>query len=319
MPAPRGKFLQAVLVLIVAALVFKYVIRPPMPFSVFSLYMAVTLMAVLVYVSSDSDSWRGFVAPIWATLTDPRRRPWRLFLGVVIPLLVGYYAYSQAAARAEAPLELRAVHPAPPDSISFRGKEVNLQHADTPIRKDIKQNPGNAAKHYAAGAAIYIRNCVYCHGDFLDGKGHFAHGFNPQPADFVGPNTIAQLSEGFVFWRIAKGGPGLPKESTPWNSAMPAWEDRLTEEQIWQVIYYLYETTGHPPRVMESHAARPVEPGPSTGLLARGADFFAPRPAAAQAATWPWASACTRCAARVATAPTARATAPPPSSWSRAP
>ena len=99
MPAPRGKFLQAVLVLIVAALVFKYVIRPPMPFSVFSLYMAVTLMAVLVYVSSDSDSWRGFVAPIWATLTEPRRRPWRLFLGVVIPLLVGYYAYSQAAAK----------------------------------------------------------------------------------------------------------------------------------------------------------------------------------------------------------------------------
>jgi DMSO reductase family type II enzyme heme b subunit len=283
MPAPRGKFLQAVLVLIVAALVFKYVIRPPMPFSVFSLYMAVTLMAVLVYVSSDSDSWRGFVAPIWATLTEPGRRPLRLFLGVVIPLLIGYYAYSQAAARAEAPLELRAVHPAPPDSISFRGKEINLQHADTPIRKDIKQNPGNAATHYTAGAAIYIRNCVYCHGDFLDGKGHFAHGFNPQPADFVGPNTIAQLSEGFVFWRVAKGGPGLPKESTPWNSAMPAWEDRLTEEQIWQVIYYLYETTGHPPRVMESHAARPVEPGPTTGLLARGADFFAPRPAAAQA------------------------------------
>ena len=281
MPAPRGKFLQAVLVLIVAALVFKYVIRPPMPFSVFSLYMAVTLMAVLVYVSSDSDSWRGFVAPIWATLTEPRRRSWRLFLGVVIPLLVGYYAYSQAAARAEAPLELRAVHPAPPDSISFRGKEVNLQHADTPIRKDIKQNPGNAAKHYAAGAAIYIRNCVYCHGDFLDGKGHFAHGFNPQPADFVGPNTIAQLSEGFVFWRIAKGGPGLPKESTPWNSAMPAWEDRLTEEQIWQLVYYLYETTGHPPRVMESHAARPVDPGLASRLLVESAAVLGPRLTAA--------------------------------------
>jgi hypothetical protein len=42
-----------------------------MPFSVFSC-MAVTLMAVLVYVSSDSDSWRRFVAPIWATLTEPR-------------------------------------------------------------------------------------------------------------------------------------------------------------------------------------------------------------------------------------------------------
>ena len=254
MPAPRGKFLQAVLVLIVAAVVFRYVIQPPMPFSVFSLYMAVTLMSVLVYVSSDSDSWRAFVAPIWATLTEPRRRPLRLFLGIVIPLVVGYYAYSQASARAEAPLELRAVHPAPPDSISFRGKEVNLQHADTPIRKDIKANPGNREKHLAAGAAIYIRNCMYCHGDFLDGKGHFAHGFNPQPADFVGPNTIAQLSEGFVFWRIAKGGPGLPKESTPWNSAMPAWEDFLTEEEIWSVVLFLYDQTGWKPRTWEVSA-----------------------------------------------------------------
>jgi DMSO reductase family type II enzyme heme b subunit len=279
MPASRGKFLQAALVLIAAALLFKYGIRPPMPFSVFSLYMAITLMAVLVYVSSDSDSWRAFVTPMWATLTEPGRRPLRLFLGVVIPLLVGYYAYSQAAARAEAPLELRAVHPAPPDTISFRGKEINLQQADTPIRKDIRQTPGNAAKHYAAGAAAYIRNCVYCHGDYLDGQGHFAHGFNPQPADFVGPNTIAQLSEGYVFWRIAKGGPGLPKESTPWNSAMPAWEERLTEEQIWQVVYFLYETTGHPPRVMESHAAGPSAPTPVSGLLAG----LGPREAAAQA------------------------------------
>ena len=93
---------------------------------------------------------------------------------------------------------------------------------------------------------------MYCHGDLLDGQGHFASGFNPQPADFVGPNTIAQLAEGYVFWRIAKGGPGLPKESTPWSSAMPAWEDRLTEEQIWQVIMYLYDTTGQQPRRWET-------------------------------------------------------------------
>src|SRR5262249_25243849 len=151
--------LQAALVVVVAALFFKYGIRPPMPFSVFALYMAITVMAVLVYVSSDSDSWRAFVAPIWATLTHPGRRPLRLLLGVVIPLLSGYYAYSQAAARAEAPLELRAAHPAPPATISFRGKEINLQHADTPVRQDIKQNPANREKHLAAGAATYILDC----------------------------------------------------------------------------------------------------------------------------------------------------------------
>ncbi len=262
MVQPRGRFLQAVLILVIAFLIFRYGIRPPMPFSLLSLYLAITLLAVLVYVSSDSESWRAFVAPFWTTLTEPRRRPVRRALGVLLPVLVGYYAYSQAAAKAEAPVELRAIHPAPPTSISFRGKTIDLQDPETPIRKDIKANPANRAKHLAAGGAAYIQNCVYCHGDNLDGKGHFAHGFNPQPADFTDSGTIAQLSEGFLFWRIAKGGPGLPKESTPWNSAMPAWEDRLTEEQIWQVIYYLYETTGYPPRVMKAgeHAGLPRPP-----------------------------------------------------------
>ncbi|PYM58835.1 MAG: hypothetical protein DMD79_18585, partial [Candidatus Rokuibacteriota bacterium] len=257
-----------------------------MPFSVLSLYMFVTVLAVLIYISSDSDSWTAFVGPIWRTLADPSRRGFRLVLGVVIPLLVGYYAYSQAAARVEAPLELRAVHPAPPDSIPFRGKEVRLQEGTTPVRRDIAQNSANRAKHLAAGGATYIRNCVYCHGDNLDGRGHFAHAFNPQPADFAGPNTIAQLSEGYVFWRIAKGGPGLPRESTPWNSAMPSWEDRLTEEQIWEVIYYLYETTGHPPRVMgEGHAELPgpADPG-AWGVSVAGA-LAALQPADATAQT----------------------------------
>jgi DMSO reductase family type II enzyme heme b subunit len=286
MARARGKFLQAVLILVVAFLVFKYGIRPPMPFSLLSLYMAITLLAVLVYVSSDSESWRAFVAPIWAILTKPRWRPLRLGLGVLLPLLVGYYAYSQAAATAEAPVELRAIHPAPPASISFRGKQIDLGSADTPVRKDAAANPANKAKHFAAGGALYIQNCMYCHGDNLDGHGHFAHGFNPAPADFTDPGTIAQLSEGFLFWRIAKGGPGLPKESTPWNSAMPAWEDRLTEEQIWQVIYYLYEATGYPPRVMSHSRLAPAPAAPSLAGLLTGTAGAAlgPRQAEAQAA-----------------------------------
>jgi len=276
----RGKFLQAILVLVAAFVVFKFVIRPPMPFSLLSLYMAITLLAVLLYVSSDSDSWRAFVQPIWATLAEPGWRPLRLALGILLPVLVGYYAYSQAGATVGAPLELRAIHPAPPPTISFRGKTIDLQVTDTPVRKDAVANAQNRAKHLAAGGAVYIQNCVYCHGDNLDGGGHFAHGFNPAPANFVDPGTIAQLSEGYLFWRIAKGGPGLPKESAPWNSAMPAWEDRLTEEEIWQVIYYLYATTGQRPRVMDAgHAVLPREPAaPSV------ASVLAPREAAAQAA-----------------------------------
>ena len=244
----RSRLFQSAFVLAVAYVIFRFGIRPPVPFSVLSLYMGIVLLAVLVYVSSDGDSWRAFLRPLRATLVDEDKRILRLALMIVIPLLLGYYAYTQAAARPQAPPELRAVHPAPPDTIQFKGKDFKIAGADNPLRKD----QGAFATHVAKGGEIYIRNCMYCHGDNLDGKGHFAHGFNPPPANFQDPGTIAKLQEAYLYWRIAKGGPGLPKEATPWNSVMPAWEDRLSEEQIWQVIMYLYAATGQQPRRWET-------------------------------------------------------------------
>jgi mono/diheme cytochrome c family protein len=244
----RSRFLQAVLILVIAFCLLRFGIRPPAPWSVLTIYMTIVFLAVMIYVSSDADSWRSFVHPLWSTLVDPDKRWLRVVLLVLIPLLLGYYAYSQAAAKPQAPAELRAVHPAPPGSIQFRGKEINISGVENPLRKD----PAKFKEYVARGADIYIRNCMYCHGDNLDGRGHFAKGFNPPPANFQDPGTIAMLQEAYLFWRIAKGGPGLPKESTPWNSVMPAWEDRLTEEQIWEVIMYLYDATGQQPRRWEA-------------------------------------------------------------------
>jgi mono/diheme cytochrome c family protein len=227
----RSRFFQAVAIFVAAFVLLRFGIRPPAPWSVLSLYLFIIGLALLIFVS-----------------TDPRYRLVRSVIVVAVPLLLGYYAYTQAAARPQAPPELRAVHPAPPASIQFRGKEINISGFENPLRKDAAA----MKKHVAAGGEIYIRNCVYCHGDNLAGKGHFAYGFNPPPANFEDPGTIAMLQEAYLFWRIAKGGPGLPKESTPWNSVMPSWEDRLTEEQIWQVIMYLYDATGQQPRRWEA-------------------------------------------------------------------
>jgi len=244
----RSRFFQAVVIWVLAFLILRVGIRPPAPWSVLTLYLFIVTLALLVFVSADRDSWRDFVRPVWLTLTDERYRVLRTVIVFALPLLLGYYAYTQAAAKPQAPPELRAVHPAPPASIQFRGKEINISGVENPLRKDAAALP----KQVAAGHDVYVRNCVYCHGDNLDGKGHFAYGFNPPPANFQDPGTIAMLQEAFLFWRIAKGGPGLPKESTPWNSVMPAWEDRLTEEQIWQVILFLYDFTGYQPRRWEA-------------------------------------------------------------------
>ena len=44
------------------------------------------------------------------------------------------------------------------------------------------------------------------------------------------------LQESYLFWRIKKGGVGLPIEGMPWKSAMPRWEVELPDEWIWKII-----------------------------------------------------------------------------------
>ncbi len=128
----------------------------------------------------------------------------------------------------------RAIHP--PSSIDYVGIE-------NPFRADKK----NFKKHVAEGARLYFSNCFFCHGAKLDGRGHFAMGFLPRPADFTDPETISVLKESYLLWRIMEGGPDLPPESRPWDSAMPSWGDDLTEDEIWKIILYLYEAIGAKP------------------------------------------------------------------------
>ena len=54
----------------------------------------------------------------------------------------------------------------------------------------------------------------------MGGDGIFAYALDPIPANFADATTIAMLQETYLFWRIAKGGPGLPKGGGPWSSSM---------------------------------------------------------------------------------------------------
>src|SRR5262249_25333 len=128
----RSRFAQAVIVLVLAFVILRFGIRPPAPGSVLTLSMSIVLLAVLVYVSSNSASWRDFMRPIRSTLVAPDKKFTRLAILVILPLLLGYYAYTQAAAKPQAPPELRAVHPAPSASIHFRGKGIQITRLHHP-------------------------------------------------------------------------------------------------------------------------------------------------------------------------------------------
>jgi len=239
----KHPFWQAVGILALAFIVIEWGIpllpgSAIVPASVVLQYMVTVLAGVLIYVSDDEARWRTFREPITAALVEPRLKPVRMGGLVVVPLLVGWIAYGQVRSAVQAPPNLRSIHPAPPAEITFRGKPMTLTGLDNPLR----QHADSLAFYVGEGKRIYYH---------LDGLGHFAAGFNPLPANFQDNGTIAQLTESFVFWRIAKGGPGLPREGTPWNSAMPKWEDFLTEREIWQVVLFLYDQTGWKPRTWE--------------------------------------------------------------------
>jgi mono/diheme cytochrome c family protein len=243
----RSSFVHAILLLVIAVLIFKYGIHPPIPQSLFLLYLVITLFGIFLFVSSSEETWKSFLSPIQATLYDNRYRGLRAVIFIILPILATYLVYLRVQPKIEPPAELRTIHPAPPDTISFRNETIKLQGLGNPLRADKE----HFQEHVTRGKVIYFKNCFYCHGDGLNGEGHFAEGLNPKPANFTDVGTIAQLQESYLFWRIAKGGPNLPTEATPWNSAMPSWENYLTADEIWSVILYLYEATGYQPRKWE--------------------------------------------------------------------
>jgi hypothetical protein len=256
----KHPFGQAVTVLAVAYVVFRWGIAylpplfgarsAPVPGSVLFQYMLTILVGVLLWVSDSEERWSEFKRPIDRILVEPRLRLARVALLVALPLLVAFVTYDRVKPSVSAPASLRSIHPAPPSRINFRGQDMVLAGLENPLR-----SRGSFDEHYERGRAIYAQNCMPCHGDALNGQGHWAGAFNPRPLSFQDNGTIAQLTESFVFWRIAKGGPGLPREGGPWDSAMPAWEDFLAEDEIWAVIIFLYEQTGWAPRTWEEEGA----------------------------------------------------------------
>jgi hypothetical protein len=261
----RSPFVAAVVVMLVAYVLIDFGIpampgSAPVPNTVLFQYLLTVAVGILLWVSDNEERWREFKKPITRTLVDPKRKPVRAALLVALPLLVAFVTWNQVKPTLAAPPSFRAIHPAPPGQITFQGRSINLTGLENPLR-----SRGSLEEHAEEGKRIYYENCLPCHGDLLNGDGHFAQAFNPIPANFEDVGTIAQLTESYVFWRIAKGGPGLPNEGAPWNSSMPAWEAFLTEDEIWSVIIFLYQQANKTPRTWEEEGGAAGEGGEPAG------------------------------------------------------
>ena len=234
--------------------ILRFGFTAPIPASVITIYMGIISVAILAYVSSSRERREEVSRPLVRLMTEKR---YTALLGatvVAIPALAAANVYVQMSAPLQPPLFSRTVHPASPTEITVNKNKVDLDAGENPFRHLETSDAAEFRKHVENGRQVFYRNCVFCHGDNMSANGMFAHGLDPIPTNFH--DTIPLLRETFLFWRISKGGPGLPEEGGPWDTVMPAWEKFLKEEEMWDAILFLYDFTGTKPRAREEGAKK---------------------------------------------------------------
>jgi hypothetical protein len=223
----------------------------PIPSSVISLYMGIISIAILAYVSSSEERRAEVAGPLVRFMTEQRYTALLVVTAIALPTLAAANVYVRMNAPLEPPFFPRTVHPASPPTITVHDKRIDLDAGENPFLPLERSDPAAYRSRVENGRKIYYQNCVFCHGDTMAGNGMFAHALDPIPTNFTDQGAIAMLRDTFLFWRISKGGPGLPDEGGPWDTAMPVWEKFLTEEEMWEAILFLYDFTGQRPRAKE--------------------------------------------------------------------
>ena len=182
----------------------------PIPSSVVQLYMGIAVALPRRLRDLEREAARGVRRPDRGAGAASRAIAFLLgAILVLLPALAGGERLVREPGEARGP-GLRAHRPPGAARHDHRPRPDDRPRraAATRCASSRRPTPRSSAAHVASGRRIYYQNCFFCHGDALAGDGMFAHGLNPIPTNFTDKGTIAQLQESFLFWRIAKGGPG---------------------------------------------------------------------------------------------------------------
>jgi mono/diheme cytochrome c family protein len=122
------------------------------------------------------------------------------------------------------------------------GETIRAEHAAHPLRRLLFSlilftilAPAFAEQPMTGdrenGAKLFKRYCKGCHGEKGEGGGLV---FMPHVNNLTKKGYIEKLPDEFLLLAIAKGGPGIGK-----SSYMPAWEDTLTQQEMWDLIAHI--------------------------------------------------------------------------------
>ena len=105
---------------------------------------------------------------------------------------------------------------------------------------DPRADPRDAAK-VALGAKVYAQQCAACHGAKLEGQPDWrvrlANDRLPAPPHDEGGHTWHHPD--YVLFAITKNGLVPPYAPKDYESDMPAFSGKLSDEEIWAVLAYL--------------------------------------------------------------------------------
>ncbi len=110
---------------------------------------------------------------------------------------------------------------------------------------------GFTTKAIAAGGPLYAAQCQRCHGETGLGNGALAPDLTPSPALLAYLIQQPIAVDQYLLWSISEGG-------KQFDTAMPAFKNVLTQEQIWQIVAYL--RAGFPAIEESTPAASGVAP-----------------------------------------------------------
>ena len=127
----------------------------------------------------------------------------------------------------------------------------------------------NLDKSVANGAQIYQTYCIGCHGPNQDGNGPNSLTLNPMPRNLRNAPFMQAMSYQRIWTSLHKGVQG---------TAMPRWENTLSDDQIREVISYVFSLTA--PTDANGKYIRPSM-GAMAGSSGSGASYGAGLPSAA--------------------------------------
>ncbi len=105
----------------------------------------------------------------------------------------------------------------------------NIPTPPVPLTARFAQNPTpDDPATIAAGRALYQANCAICHGP--QGLGDGPAAFTLQPRPFNLQVHVPQHAPGELFYWISEGVAATP---------MPAWKEKLSETERWELIRFL--------------------------------------------------------------------------------